>query len=315
MSDGIIDLSGAPQQSGWGEHTGLEDDPEKWGNQGETSGDAWASAKKAGEGAPFVAQGINIRNQLSESAARVEKFFDGEGTIDDLLAQVQSLASLSTSMMEYVETKIALGTGDPAWVASTLTKAGLEYYLAFFQPLQDAVGLILGNPERIKVTSLMWTEAKTALETLADHVGKTVVEGVLPEWGGHAGDAAATRLAEMQDSVVVGAILSGMIAQLMDLTSGFTEGLNNRAKSFITDTVADVVSAPDLIKAIFTLDIPALIQAGISLNIRILKLTLEVVNLGIQAARIFLTAATLLVTLYLEFEKTVDFLDRMAAGC
>lgn len=304
MSDGIIDLSNAPQHTGFGEDTGLEK---------ETSGDFSDSALSASLVYPGINAGANISTAVDDATPRLERLFDGDAALDDILALMQDYTAIGAAMLEAVDIAWANWNGpDPGFAAAALTRQGLEFMLAYFQPLQDAVGIVLGNAERIKVTSEMWQTTASSLLKLGDYMGEVVIGQIAPNWQGAARDAAVQRLGEMQDAIGVAALLSAMTATLMDLTSQFVTCVNNRAKAHLADTVGQVIG---LLCAVLTLNIPELMSAIVTAALYILKITLEVITLALAAVRVYAAAVTLLAALQDNLEKTVELLDRMAEGC
>jgi hypothetical protein len=306
MSDnGVVDLSDAPEHSDFGEDTGLE---------GETSGDFPAALGSAAKGLPVVGHGFNIEKICDRADEPLDRLFDGEASLDDLLVLAQSVVAIEQEFVAFIEERAAMTTGklDPAYFVGAMTKLGLDFLLGVCQPLQDAVGFILGNPERIKVSSLMWTTATDSLVTVGEHLGSTTIDRLAPHWSGEARDAAVQRLGEVQGATQTAAGLASMISTLMELTSGFAEALNNRAKSFLADLVADLVNA---ISFLLSPDPTVKVDAIFAAVTKIIKLTLEAVNLALQAVRMYLAASELLTALAEEFNKTVALLDRMAQQC
>ncbi|MEU6247092.1 hypothetical protein [Glycomyces sp. NPDC047010] len=304
MSDGVVDLTGAPQHTGFGEGTGEAAE--------DTSGDFFASLGKAAQGLPIVSHGFNIDKICHTAGEPLDRLFDGDASMDDLLVLAQQVVAIEQELIAFIEERLAFRTGqvDLGYLTGALTKLGLDFLLGVCQPFQDAVGFILGNPERIKVSSAMWSTAKDSLGTVNEHLGSTTVDRLAPNWSGLARDAAVQRLGELQGAVQTAAGLSFLISTLMDLTSGFAEALNNRAKSFVADLLSGLVNA---LLFLLSPDPFVKVDAILGAVLMIVKLTLEAVNLALQAARMYLAASALLDALAAQFTETVALLDAMSA--
>lgn len=296
-----IDMSDKPRHTGWGSRTDAE------------SGTDLSPAdllRARHDADPVYKRYKNLADSLEGSGERLDRLFDGDASLDDLLALSQSLIAVYAQMNEIADLAANNYAGpDPGMIVAEVVGMGIDFALELFQPLQDAVGMVLGNPERISVSALMWHETETALATLSDSLSGAAAHTMDIEWQGAARDAALQRLAEFQDAAFTARIVAALLAQALERTAEFAEAVNNRARTFHADTVADVVN--------LLLSIPGDPRAlagliGTARN-RIIKITLEVVNLGLQTARVYKALSLLTDELAEEFEKTTALLDRLAA--
>lgn len=296
--EGVIDLSDAPRHTGFGEDTGD-------GTSGSFTGSRGYAASK---GMP-VSGAANIIGAYDETAALVDKIFDGEVTIDDLLSHAQQLVALLNSITEFGDFVVAAIGEDPSYVAGTLTKAGLDFLIAFFQPLEDFFGIFTGNPDRIGVSAQMWGTASSSLITLAEHLGATTIEGVLPSWTGGASASAALRLGEFQQAVQSTAIVCDLVKTMMEHTSGFAGSLMNQCNQITADIVESVAAGAWMF---FYPNPVTVADAVTSLVIKINKAVYFLADLAIRAARVYLALAQAMVALQSTFESALPLLTRMS---
>lgn len=307
MSEGVVDLSDAPRHTGFGDPTNAED--ERAGSQSD-------SAKFAWDNRPIDSNVNNINKNLSESADRFEKFFDGEAAFDDVLVQYQALLAFETDVNLLIDARWAqvsskLQGGPPiAFAASSLAAAGLDFMVSYFQPLQDAIGVFTGNAERIADSGLMWSRTAKELSAVSEEVGRITLGQLDPAWEGEACAGAGKRLGEFQDVLRVCSDLSSGIAILMDLTADYADRLYNRARQFMIDTVNNVIALAEALKSPIPLTV---LDAIVTACLQISRAVLQVVQMAVQAARIYLQAGRLLVEINSIFEETVRFLDWAAA--
>lgn len=303
MSDGVVDLSEAPRHSGFGDPTNADE---------ESAGSLTDSAESAWDNRPIVSNVNSIKENLPEISDRFEKLFDGEATLDDAMAQVQSVLALQTDINLIVDAYWAMGMSSAqssppiALAASSLAAAGLDFLVSYFQPLQDAIGVFTGNSERIADSGRMWSETAKALAAVGEEVGSIMLGQLDPAWEGEACAGAGKRLGEFQDVLQVCSDLSTGIATLMNLTADFADRLYNRARQMMIDTVNNVVALAEALKSPNPLTV---LDAIVAVCLQIQRAVLQVAQMAIQAARIYLQAGQLMVEINGLFEETVGFLD------
>ncbi|MEV0650237.1 hypothetical protein AB0I28_33750 [Phytomonospora sp. NPDC050363] len=91
-----------------------------------------------------------------------------------------------------------------------LVNAGIGFLIDFIQPLEDMLGMVTGNPERMGAETEKWGRVRSALEPLGEQV-KSVGASDLSNWQGEASAVAKQRLGEFGDAI---AAVGGQIATL-----------------------------------------------------------------------------------------------------
>ncbi|SNT66135.1 hypothetical protein SAMN05421812_13312 [Asanoa hainanensis] len=123
---------------------------------------------------------------------------------------------------------IAMYAVDPL---NALISAGLGFLIDVVQPLEDLLGLVTGNPERMEGEIGKWERVGNALEPLAKEILEATQQGLVG-WQGAAADAARARMEEFAGGV---AGIQGDVQQLvfilntakllMDVAQAFVIGL------------------------------------------------------------------------------------------
>lgn len=96
-----------------------------------------------------------------------------------------------------------LGANIVAYVADPLNfliSSGLTFLVDVVQPLEDLLGLVTGNAERMDAEIARWGRVAAALTPLADEVRQAADQGLVG-WQGRTADAAKQRLHEFTDGV------------------------------------------------------------------------------------------------------------------
>ena len=78
--------------------------------------------------------------------------------------------------------------------------AGLTFLIDVVQPLEDLLGLVTGNPERMDAEIEQWQQVAEQLEPIAEEILQAASEGLI-SWSGKAADAAKERLGEFAEGV------------------------------------------------------------------------------------------------------------------
>lgn len=296
-----IDMSDKPRRTDWGSQTSAEGDTD-YGI------DDLVRARRDGD--PYYKRIKNIRDQLDAGDEPLDRLFDGDASHDDLLVLAQSLVALYLQMSEIVDLAYANYDGpDPASIAGEVASMGLDILLAAAQPLQDAVGLALCNPERLGLSATMWRETEAALNTLSQHLSGAVADMLDVQWQGAARDAAVQRLAEYQDAVFTARLIAALLQELMERTAEFAQALNNRAKTLYVESIMDAVSLISMILG----NPSSVVDVLLSTRSKLTRLALDIVNMLLAAGRIYEALSLLTDKLAEEFEKTTALLDRLAA--
>ncbi|MEU5871828.1 hypothetical protein AB0A73_09745 [Glycomyces sp. NPDC047369] len=82
-----------------------------------------------------------------------------------------------------------------------LASAGLDFLISLIQPLDDLVGMVTGNGERMNAEIQRWDPIKDALPPIGEAVAK-VPEEMLTAWSGKDGDAAREKIAQFAEAVI-----------------------------------------------------------------------------------------------------------------
>ena len=122
---------------------------------------------------------------------------------------------------------VAIGIDPLGW----LIGAGLGFLVDVVQPLEDALGLVTGNGERLGADADKWAEAGQDLAKLATEIQKAT-DAELAQWSGTAGAAAHKRLTEFAQGVnqVAGEVTNlkrflDVSKSLMDVAQGVVLGI------------------------------------------------------------------------------------------
>jgi hypothetical protein len=123
---------------------------------------------------------------------------------------------------------VAMYAADPL---NALLSAGLTFLIDVVQPLEDLLGLVTGNPERMEGEIAKWERVGNALEPLAKEILDATREGLVG-WQGEAAEAAKKRMEEfaggvagMQGDVQQLVFILNTAKLLMDVAQAFVIGL------------------------------------------------------------------------------------------
>lgn len=83
---------------------------------------------------------------------------------------------------------------------SFLVSNGLNFLIDWIQPLEDALGYVTGNPEKLGTDADGWAAVATELGEIAEDL-RSAVNSDLAEWLGDDGDAARQRLSEFASAI------------------------------------------------------------------------------------------------------------------
>jgi hypothetical protein len=123
------------------------------------------------------------------SALEGYKKYQEEGDWAELTNISAAAADLGINVVTYL--------ADPL---NFLIGAGLGFLIDVIQPLEDALGLVTGNPERMEAEVSKWERVEKALGPLAEEIRSAANEGLI-SWEGKAAEAAKTRFNLFADGV------------------------------------------------------------------------------------------------------------------
>ncbi|WP_018349458.1 WXG100 family type VII secretion target [Longispora albida] len=148
----------------------------------------------------------------------------GKGDVLSLQGAVMDLAG-----------NVASAIVDPiTWLVSN----GLGFLIDWIQPLEDALGLVTGNPERIEKDADKWKEVGKELTELAKELHDTVKGPEMAQWVGQAGDAARDRL----DQFATGILGMASEVQSLGMILEVSKVLMEVAQALILDIIAQFVT-------------------------------------------------------------------------
>lgn len=167
---------------------------------------------------PFAAEGNAIYTSGKD-------FAEGKANAADIANVGLSVASMAQTGMDIAS--------DPLnWLISK----GLGFLIDWFQPLEDALGLVTGNPERMGDEIVKWERVANALGPLSQEIRDSANAG-LTTWEGKAGTAAKTRLNEFADGVAGTADGIGHLMMILNITKMLMEF----AQAFVLSIISTFV--------------------------------------------------------------------------
>lgn len=197
------------------------------GVSGEWNGSTTAGALTVGGYDLLRLDPMNDIPALSPALTALRKapsaFDDGNG--GELAAIAGSVIDLGLSVRIYY--------ADPLnWLIS----AGLGFLVDVVQPLEDMIGLVTGNAERMATEVAKWTRVADALGPLAGDIRQAADQG-LADWTGAAADAAKARLHEFADGVHSLTSDVGELKLIVDIAKTLME----TAQALVISTIATFV--------------------------------------------------------------------------
>jgi len=118
-----------------------------------------------------------------------------------------------------------------------LVNAAIGLLLDFVQPLEDALGMVTGNPERMAGEIEKWGRVRSAMEPLAEQV-KNLGAEKLTGWKGEAATIAKQRLDEFGDAI---AAVCGQIAGLeaiLECAKALSAVIQDIVKALISEFIS-----------------------------------------------------------------------------
>lgn len=167
---------------------------------------------------PTAVEDLPIYSQANDLATAI-----GEGDI----------AAISGGIMELAG-EVGFLVVDPI---GFLVSNGLAFLIDWIQPLEDAFGLVTGNPERLGADAERWKEITTELGNLVKELNEAVNTD-LATWSGPAADAARARLAEFAHAIEGVANDVNGIGVILDLSVALME----IAQELILTIIAEFVT-------------------------------------------------------------------------
>jgi len=163
----------------------------QWGGSTFTDGDGNFQMFEIGESKKqSYAKPIFGVMDIGEKAQKVARA-DNAGEL------IGAVADVSNSVLGTLN-DFAQAATDPLMF---LISAGLDFLISLIQPIDDLVGMVTGNGERMNAEIQRWDPIKDALPPIGEAVAK-VPEEMLTEWAGQDGDAARDKIAQFAEAVI-----------------------------------------------------------------------------------------------------------------
>ncbi|MEO3776596.1 hypothetical protein ABGB16_07045 [Micromonospora sp. B11E3] len=191
------------------------------------------------------------------------KWNSGDGDWGELFNIAGAAGDLGVNVLVYA--------ADPL---NFLISAGLTFLIDVVQPLEDLLGLVTGNAERMEGEIAKWERVGNALEPLADEIREAANAGLIG-WQGKAADAAKQRFEEFADGVagigndVKQLVMIMNIAKLvMEVAQAFVIGLIATFVEWLvfTWTAALATAAPTMGASTAAAGAATTVQAGVAMS-------------------------------------------------
>lgn len=151
----------------------------------------------------------------------------GKKLFTDPFNNLGELASIGGQVASLGSTYSAVVSDPLNWLISQ----GVGFLIDFVQPLEDLLGMVTGNPERMQGEMDKWQRVGDALVPLSEEIRAAANQG-LATWEGRAGDAAKNRLNDFADGVAATAndvkhvlMIMNIAKMLMEIAKAFLEML------------------------------------------------------------------------------------------
>ncbi|THV30109.1 hypothetical protein [Glycomyces paridis] len=121
---------------------------------------------------------------------------------------------------------------------SFLISSGLDFLISLIQPLDDLMGMVTGNGERMAAEIERWGGIKDGLPPIGDAV-KAIPEGGLSEWSGTDGDLAREKIKDFAESVYKLGDQIQVLQGLMQLCELIATCIRKTILSLISDWITN----------------------------------------------------------------------------
>lgn len=122
----------------------------------------------------------------------------------------------------------------------TLIGNGLEFLIHTVQPLEDILGFVTGNPDRLQDAIGRWNNIEQVCYALAGEVQHVSAEG-LGEWTDDAATVARERISELADAIGGIGIKSGTCQHWLSVAQALAQALQEVIKSIISEFVKQLI--------------------------------------------------------------------------
>lgn len=174
---------------------------------------------------------VPVVSHIDSIASAAKKLGDGEDVLADLGAIGLQITDLAGKVGGIILDPIG-------WLAG----AGLGILIDFVQPLEDFLGLVSGNPERMGEESKKWGAVGDTLAPLAAQV-RSAADEDLVNWAGTTGATARTRLHQLADAVDSVAVQVRNLVAVMETAKAMATVVQGLIKSEIGSFISERVIA------------------------------------------------------------------------
>ncbi len=176
-----LDPEGLGDSIDWGGDTFTEEGNDvTWGPASVVDGDSWTQAPTKA-----VTGGHTVYGKVL-----------AVGRADDAGEMLNAVSDLAASTAAWGNDMVSLATNP----LSFLVSAGLDFLISLIQPVDDALGMVTGNGERMTAEINRWEGIKDGLPPIGEAIAK-IPEGMISEWSGEDGDLAREKIKEFAESV------------------------------------------------------------------------------------------------------------------
>ncbi|MEV3938344.1 hypothetical protein AB0K52_20500 [Glycomyces sp. NPDC049804] len=304
----VVDFTDDPQKPSFGESVDADG--------GIISGSLGENAKNAALGnAPIYSQWNNAKTAWNNGLNPPQPYFHGEWW-EELLNATQASADIALQIVDvfdYGKGVVNLFTGNFLDILGTLAAAVCKGWLDFlwnsFTPLQDAVGVLLGNPPKIQNSGNMWNSVSENLKALEEAMGPGLDKMLSECWEGQAACNASVRAADLLQTVDFASQSAKGLSELLLIYADMAARINDTVRQFIADIVGTVVGA---IGDIATKGPLAIIPIGIDLGILLARYTARLIGIAVQELWFIIAGIQLLTTIKGCFDKAMEVLKKFS---
>ncbi|HEX2144460.1 MAG TPA: hypothetical protein VHG10_08130 [Glycomyces sp.] len=301
----VVDFTDDPQKSTFGRNAdgGLVNDP---------GGNAWNAVKG---NAPLYAQFNGVKTAVERGLNPPQPYFHGESW-EVLLNAMQAAADIGLQVVDAFDYGKAIGnafTGNFLDVFGTVIaavcKGILDWLWNSFQPVQDAAGVLLGNPGKIKNSGAMWNAVSENLTALQEAIGQDLATTLNECWEGEAGCGAAVRSEDLLNTVGFAAQSAKGLYELLEIYGDMAERVNDMVRQMIADLTSVIITS---IGDIMTKGPLAAIPIAIDLAILAARYLMRLIGIGIQVAWFAIAGVQLFNTIKGCFDQAMEVLQKLS---
>ncbi|MFC4337904.1 hypothetical protein [Salininema proteolyticum] len=291
-----------PRHSGFGQNS-----------DGSVFNDPVEAAWSALKGMPGLKQQFAAMDFVTQAGPAALSLFDGENTFDELFTIFDQALNLAVNAIEAIEMIKMGATGtDPVdflgFILSTMTTAGLTFAIEAFQPLEDVVGLVTGNADRIRVSKDMWAYLVEGLVPVAESL-KSGAADLGTAWEDDGSTSARLRLLEGADIVTYAASVAKGLSGALE----FCAATFDLVESYLIARLTDLAYGIGPIIADFLTGKVA--NAVADLILMVSKIVLELTRIGLNMARAFGALVGIMNGVNDAMGRIAPYLDTMSGEC